>query len=151
MNEHRGSSMGRYWDSALSWDRKFTKRRQKAYLAEESNLTQDAKQSTLTSFLNEQASRLDPPDHNFIELRAFLERASDAELMGDPSLPRYNVPIALLDDRRDNTGWQDSRGEHYAARDWDGYASYPPQGESRFSRLFSAGDLYRRLQTSVRR
>ena len=125
-------------------------RREKAYLAEEDGLTQNSNESALTAFLRTQRSRLDPPNHSFPELQNFLEKARDIELIEESSLPQYTIPIALLDDRRDTTGWHDSRGEHFSARDWDGYASYPPQGENIFEGLLNAGDLYRRLLASVR-
>ena len=149
MGGTQDSSNSRYRDHLFGWGREFMTRRGKAYAAEEHNLVPESNDSSLKTFLCAQRSRLDPPDHNFPELQEFLEKAQDIELIEESSFPQYDVPIALLDDRRDTTGWQDSRGEHFSARDWDGYASYPPQGENRFESLLSAGNLYRRLMTSV--
>ena len=58
------------------------------------------------------------------------------------------MEVALVDDRRDPTGWQ-SAGEHRGARDWDGYARYPPEGVDQKSDVLNAGDLYRKLLASV--
>ena len=148
MGDYGEPSRKRYWDHLFVWNRRFTTSRHQVYPVEERSLTQDEDQSALTAFFNEQRTRLDPPDHNFTELRAFLEKSSDSELFSTPS--KYDSPVALLDDRQDTTGWHDAGGTWHSTRNSEGYASYPPEGERIESRLLSAGDLYRKLLTRVR-
>ncbi|MCJ1387324.1 hypothetical protein MMC18_000166 [Xylographa bjoerkii] len=138
-----------YRDHVFVWDRKFETRQKQAYRAEESNLRLHPDSSTITAFLHEQRSRLDPPDYNYVTLRAFLEQARDIDLIKDPPMAPDNRIIALLDERRDPTGWLDIFGDHHPARDWEGYASQPPEGEHRPMLILNACDLYRNLQTSV--
>lgn len=133
----------------FAWDRKFETRQKHAYRTEEDNLDQEPDQSALTVFLQEKVSRLDPPSHNYSNLKAFLSQACDEDLVKDPPLPRDTKIVALVDERCDNTGWLDVTGKHHAGRDWGGYVNYPPTGEVRPPEMFNACKLYKKLQTSV--
>ena len=148
MGDYGEPSRKRYWDHLFVWNRNFTTRQYHLYFHEETSLTQYEGQSALAAFFNEQRTILDPPDHNFTELRAFLEKSNDSELLNTPS--RFDAPMVLLDDRQDTTGWRDAHGTWHSARNSEGYASYPPEGERIESRLLSPGDLYRKLLTKVR-
>ena len=131
------------------WDKKFESRRRYAYRTEESSFEQRSGQTTIDAFLSAKTSWLDPTDHNYISLRAFLGRADDVDLIRDPPFDQDNRLLALIDERRDTTGWIDINGEHHSARDWDGYASYPPEGKLRSADILNACNLYRKLQSSV--
>ena len=59
---------------------------------------------------------------------------------------KHTAHVAFIDERSDDTGWKDYAGEtHHAARDWDGYASYPPQGGNSSTRYVNAADMYGHL------
>ena len=132
------------------WSRKFTIRQKQKYPSEDVNLLQGPNQSAVHVFMNEQRSSLDPPQYNCPTLQAFLDTAREECLVrpGPPS--RAQDVLALVDDRRDPTGWLDVVGESHAARDWDGYSQYPPQGENVQWKLLNITDLYLKLLASVR-
>lgn len=131
------------------WDRRFETRQKHAYRTEEDNLIQEPDQTTLTVFLQEMQSRLDPPSHSYTKLQVFLSEARDEDLARDLPLPGDEKIVALVDERCDNTGWLDITGKHHAGRDWEGYVNYPPAGEVRSPEMFNACNLYKKLQTSV--
>ena len=131
------------------WDRKFAERQRRAYRAEDSKLVPTDGQTIVDAFLRKQSSRLDPPQLSYGALRNFLESAGEVPWDDASASSTQDTPLALLDDRRDDTGWIDINGTQHAARNWDGYVDYPPQGESRVSGLLNPGDLYKKLLKSV--
>ena len=149
MDRYTQPARRRYQDRMFIWDRKFTERQRRAYQFEDKNLAPDRGQTIISAFLQEQSSRLDPPQFNYTALGNFLRAAGSVSWQNIPSSLQHNVPLALLDDRRDDTGWQDINGAQHSARNWDSYAEYPPQGESRISGLFNPGELYRKQLRSV--
>ena len=151
MNSYTQPARRSFQDRMFVWDRKFAERRRRAYQFEDKKLALEQGQTVVTAFLQEQSSRLDPPQFNYTALRDFLGAAGNVVWSSIPSLPQHNAPLALLDDRRDDTGWQDINGEHHSARNWDRYAEYPPQGANRVSGLFNSGELYRKQLRSVRK
>ena len=132
----------------FEWDKKFVQRERRAYPAEDKKLTPDVNQSIVDAFLNQLSSRLDPPQFSYTALRRFLETADDRDLTSSPST-RYEVPLVLLDDRKDVTGWADASGDQHSARNWDVYARYPPKGENVSITLMHAQDLYQKQLQSV--
>ena len=151
MDSYTQPGRRRFQDRMFIWDRKFTERQRRAYQFEDKKLAPKQGQTIISAFLEEQSSRLDPPQYNWTALRSFLEAAGNVTWSDVPSSPSQNAPLALLDDRRDDTGWQDINGAQHSARNWDEYAEYPPPGESRVSGLFSPGELYRKQLRSVRK
>ena len=131
------------------WDRKFAQRQRLIYRAEDKKLTPEPHQTIVEAFFRELGSRLDPPQYNYATLRKFLEQADPNDLIQQTPSPRYNAPLVLLDDRRDDTGWRGLDGEQHSARNWDGYVSYPPVGSCRFTSLMDAGQLHERQRASV--
>ena len=124
-------------------------RERRAYPAEDRKLTPAPDQSLTDAFFEELGSRLDPPQFSYIALRKFLENADEEDLRSPTSSSRYDRPLVLLDDRRDITGWLDPNGDHHSARDWDNYATYPPEGENPTISLMHAQDLYQKQLRSV--
>ena len=131
------------------WNRKFAQRQRLTYRAEDNKLTHEPHQTIVEAFFRELGSRLDPPQYNYATLRKFLEQADPKDLIQQPLSSRYNAPLVLLDDRRDDTGWYGLDGEQYSARNWDGYVCYPPEGSCRFTSSMDAGQLYQRQLASV--
>ena len=79
----------------------------------------------------------------------FLELANEDDLKAVPAPARDDEFNILLDDRRDDTGWEVGGTRHWA-RDWNSYAGgYPPEGQSVESSKMTAKDLYRKQQRSV--
>ncbi len=140
----------RFQDRMFVWNRNFTERQRRAYQFEDKRLAPDHGQTIISAFLKEQSSRLDPLQYNYTALTNFLEAAGNVIWPNVPSSPHHNTPLALLDDRRDDTGWEDINGTQHSARNWDRYADYPPQGKSRNSGLFGPGELYRKQLRGVR-
>ena len=149
MDRYTQPARRRYQDRMFIWDRKFTERQRRAYQFEDKNLASDRGQTIIGAFLQEQSSRLDPPQFNYTALGKFLGAAGSVSWQNIPSSLQHNVPLALLDDRRDDTDWQGINGAQHSARNWDSYAEYPPQRESRISGLFNPGELYRKQLRSV--
>lgn len=136
---------------AFRWDKKFRQRERRAYPAEDRKLTPEANETVVDAFFKELTSRLDPPQYNFTLLKSFIGRASVNDLQQPNAATRYPQSLVLLDDRRDNTGWLGTDGETYSARDWNGYSSYPPQGEDASVLLLNTHDLYKKQSRSVSR
>ena len=143
-------SRRRYRDHVFVWDKTFTSRQKQVYRSHDNKLKPAAQQPPITAFLEADASKLDPPQYNFTNLAAFLERANEAVIRTDATPPGHTRSLAWLDDRCDNTGWKDYYGEERSARNWDEYPSHPPEGENIRSEVLDVGDLYRRLCKSVR-
>ena len=142
-------SRRRYRNQVFVWDKKFTNRQKLAYRAEDNKLLPEAHQTLVTAFLEEQASRLDPPKYSYTGIRAYLERADENSLRTIPTPPGYNETLVWIDDRRDNTGWRDAAGIERSARNWDEYVRYPPEGEDVHCDVLDLGDFYRRLSQNV--
>ena len=136
-------------NQTFGWNRKFSQRQKLTYRAEDRKLAPEPHQTVVEAFFRELGSRLDPPQYNYATLRNFLEQADPNDLIQQAPSSRYSVPLVLLDDRRDDTGWHGQDGEHYSARNWYGYVSYPPVGSCRFTSLMDAGQLYQRQLASV--
>ena len=133
----------------FEWGKRFVQRDRRAYPAEDTKLTPAPDQSLTDAFFEELGSRLDPPQFNYTNLRRFLANADEEDLRSPTSSSRYDLPLVLLDDRRDVTGWLDPNGDHHSARDWDNYATYPPEGEKPTISLMHAQDLYQKQLRSV--
>lgn len=131
------------------WDQKFARRQRLTYRAEDNKITPEAHQTIIEAFFKQLGSRLDPPEYKYVALRKFLEQANPDDLVAQPLPLRHSTPLVLLDDRRDDTGWLGMDGEQHSARNWDGYASYPPAGSCQFTALMHAGQLYQRHLASV--
>ncbi|MCJ1403963.1 hypothetical protein MMC11_007186 [Xylographa trunciseda] len=101
---------------ALVWDVKFESRQESRYRTHEKNLSQARGATSLTAFFAEGKALLDPPDHNYGTLRAFLGKVHDIDLFRESLNAR---PLALVDDRRDTTGHIDIHGTHHSRRDWE--------------------------------
>ena len=108
----------------FTWNTIFSSRQDLKYPSEDRKLDVPDGSTLIDVFLDAQRSRLDPPQYNCVELEAFLRTASEPDRSNYSPSQNFN---ALVDDRRDSTGWQ-SADQRYFARDWDGYSSYPPEG-----------------------
>lgn len=133
------------------WDRKFAQRQRLTYRAEDTRLAPEAHQTVIEAFFKELGSRLDPPQYKYVALRRFLEQADPDDLVGPTAPSRCSMPLVLLDDRRDDTGWVGMDGEQHSARNWEGYVSYPPAGSCQYTAMMHARELYQRHLTSVSR
>ena len=143
----------RYQDLVFVWDKKFATRREEAYHAESNKVEAEDQQSMITAFLDQFATRLDPPQYSYAALRNFLEDADEDQLKIDPTPIEHRQVIVLVDDRRDNTGWKDIYTNWHRARDWNSYAEdgCPPVGEDVVRRRMNAGEFYRAQIPSVSR
>ncbi|MCJ1403964.1 hypothetical protein MMC11_007187 [Xylographa trunciseda] len=126
------------------WDRAFAIRQWRSHRLEVSLIEPQPHESVVDAFIYGQKSRLDPPQYTCTALKSFLESASIVALAQIPPRACNAAKVALIDDRRDPTGWQ-SGGEHRGARDWDGYARYPPEGVDDYFNAVNAAELYARL------
>lgn len=133
----------------FEWDKRFIQRDRRAYPAEDRKLTPEVNQTLVDAFFEELGSRLDPPQYNYTRLRSFLEKTNEDDLTSTTISARYDLPLVLLDDRRDVTGWLDPDGDQHSARNWDGYAVYPPEGEDAVTTILHARDLYQKQLRSV--
>ena len=133
----------------FEWRSKFGRRTRRAYPAEDRKLAPEAHQTTVDAFFAELTSRLDPPQYSYTSLHLFLKQANEKDLQKPSAITASALDLVLLDDRRDNIGWLGTDGEAYSARDWDGYISYPPEGENPLTLLLDAQGLYKRLSESV--
>lgn len=131
------------------WDQKFTVRQELSHRSEDAKLVRKPYQTIVQAFLDADPTGLDPPQYNCTALKSFLEQADEADLTLDPPVVDHAKKLVLIDDRQDPTGWRDHAGEHRAARDWDGYAMYPPEGIKIQSSILTAGELHRKLQANV--
>ena len=131
------------------WNEKFKTRLRKQHSSDRNKVEAQPSESIVTAFLKEQRSGLDPPQYQYTALRAFLDKANEADLVINPPAGPYALKVALVDDRCDRTGWQDVSGEHYPARNWDLYAPFPPPGDFQHLDLLNAGKLIERCKANV--
>ena len=142
------SSRRRFQDQVFVWDRKFETRQRHDH--EGLKLTPESQESIVTKFIKQFGSRLDPPQYNYAALRDFLDQASEDDLQDGSINPQHDVLSILLDDRRDDTGWEVAGTRHWA-RDWNSYAGgYPPEGQGVVKSMMNARDLYKKQLRSVR-
>ena len=130
------------------WDRKFSHRQHKKYSSEDVKLEREAGQRLTDIFLKAQMSGLDPPQYVCPELEAFLLSVPDPQQGAQPSSTQIQDFKALVDDRRDDTGWHSAKQRH-SARDWDGYAAYPPEGVDVRFELLNDATLKTRMLEAV--
>ena len=135
-------------DRRFVWDRAYATRQWKSHALEVSLIKPQPNESIVDAFISGQKSLLDPPQCNYPALKSFFDSASTTALSQIPPRPANAGKIALVDDRRDYTGWQ-AGGEHRGARDWDGYDRYPPEGVDQFFSAVAPAELYARLQVNV--
>ena len=136
----------------FTWDKKFEERNATAYPAEDSILQIEPGETQITAFLKTRIPRLQPPQFNYVALRTFLEKGDEAGYEVNSSLANYINPVAWIDDRRDDTGWKDfTKRSHHSARDWKGYASYPPKGDKVNTLFLNPKDLHKHQSTKVTR
>ena len=126
----------------------FATRQWKSHALEVSLIEPQPHESIVDTFISGQKSWLDPPQCDCPALKSFLDSASPAALSQLPPRPANAAKIALIDDRRDHTGWQGG-GEHRGARDWEGYDRYPPEGVDQYFSAVTAAELHARLKVNV--
>ena len=147
MESYLASSRRRFQDQVFGWDKKFESRQKHDH--ESHRLTPEDEDSIITTFMKQPSSRLDPPQYNYTALCEFLEKADETILKATRPQPKEDELNILLDDRRDDTGWENGGKRHWA-RDWNSYAGgYPPEGQGVVSSMMNAKDLYRKQQRSV--
>lgn len=147
METYPVSTRRRFQDQVFVWDSKFGSRQNHDH--ESHRLTPEDQDSIVTTFIKQFDSRLDPPQYNYTALRDFLEKANEDDLKAMQGSTQDDEIRILLDDRRDDTGWEVSGTRHWA-RDWNSYAGgYPPEGQNVVSSLMNAKGLYRKQQRSV--
>jgi len=148
MENYSSSGKRRVQDQVFVWDSRFAVRQTDAHYHEGDRLAPEDGESIITAFLNFFGSRLDPPQYSHATLRKFLEQGDAADLI-DPT-PSQAEHTILLDDRRDDTGWQDVNHERHFARDWNSYAAgYPPEGGNILFCMLNARGLYEKQSKSV--
>ena len=148
MEPYSGPAKRRVREQVFAWDGRFAVRQNDAHNHERYKLAPLDGESIITTFLNFFGSRLDPPQYNHAKLQKFLEQ-SDRDFLLDPNAIGAEHTI-LLDDRRDDTGWQDINQERHFARDWTSYAAgYPPEGESVLFSMLNAKKLHEKQSKSV--
>ncbi|KAL2047058.1 hypothetical protein N7G274_001077 [Stereocaulon virgatum] len=146
METYPVSTRRRLQDQVFVWDSRFGSR-QKHHL-ESHRLTPENQDSIVTTFIRELRSRLDSPQHDYTALRDFLEKANEDDLKAIRGSAHDDKIRILLDDRRDDTGWEVNGLRHWA-RDWNSYADgYPPEGQNVVSSMMNAKGLYRKQQRS---
>ncbi|KAI4186791.1 MAG: hypothetical protein L6R41_003246 [Letrouitia leprolyta] len=151
MESHLRSASRRAQGIVFVWDKKFAVRQLNAHNHENNRITHDDGETIIDAFLNQFSSRLDPPQYNYVALRRFLEEASQDDLETTSTVAQYDQRNILLDDRRDDTGWQDVNQVRHFARDWNSYAGgYPPEGNNIFQASMNARELYGKRSKSVR-
>jgi hypothetical protein len=138
------------------WNPIFTTRRTKFHKKQDDRLTRQPNQSTVDAFLEEDRFELGPPHQFCGALRSFLKSARESDLTSSPSTsnePASTEIIALVDDRQDDVGWPDveetEKGAYRGARDWSGYALYPPEGANQRTGLLSTLGLWEYLKENV--
>ncbi|MCJ1283202.1 hypothetical protein MMC26_002530 [Xylographa opegraphella] len=134
-------------DRRFVWNRAFATRQWRSHALEVSLIEAQPHESIVDAFISGQKSLLDPPQYDCPALKSFLDSASTAALLQIPPRPGDAAKIALIDDRRDHTGWQ-AGGEHRGARDWDGYDRYPPEGVDQYFSAVTAAELHARLRVN---
>jgi hypothetical protein len=157
------------------WDERFLVRQVLSYDAEDTPVLRVPDEDIIIAFLNFRASRLNPPCFNFETLARFLRLANFADLSRTQNSTQ-SVRLALVDDRRDVAGIEDTekdlRGWTAAdlaqenmiqigpdrvrrfngqKRDWASfkYSRDPPKGDHVFREILDERTLYERLQTKV--
>lgn len=136
-------------DYVYVWNSKFKTRQEQAY-RENDKLEPRAQQSLAELFILYGISALDPPlDYRYQTIRSFLDKADEAELVQSSTTGQYSSANALIDERHDPTGWKSGENYHHS-RDWDGYASYPPEGQNAHVDILAASSLYAKLKANVR-
>ena len=127
------SSRRRFQDQVFVWDRKFETRRRHDH--EGLKLLKSEGQDSIITFSKQ---------YHYAALRDFLDRAKEDDLQGGSTNSQHDELNILLDDRRDDTGWEVA-GTRQWARDWSSYAGgYPPEGQGVVTIMINARDLYRR-------
>ncbi|KAI9878373.1 MAG: hypothetical protein M1830_001078 [Pleopsidium flavum] len=126
-------------DHVFIWDKQFSVRRAQAYETEDRRVNPASNQSRIDAFLKERKPRLQPSQYSYAALRNFLRKVPHPDHAITFASDENVVPLALLDDRRDDTG-----GE-YSSRNWDGYVRRPPEGKDIWSSLLGPKGLYDRL------
>ena len=129
----------------FTWDRNLSVRQDKKYASEDRKLARDPGQPLIEAFLKAQRSGLDPPQYICPDLEAFLRSAPERD---SPLQNEGRDICALVDDRRDDTGWQSISQRHFA-RDWHGYATYPPAGSDIHFDVLDTTALESRMLESV--
>lgn len=133
----------------VTWDRQFEKRQQQTYETEDAKVERVTGQSRIAAFFAQQETPLDPSDYLYTALREYLDHVSEDVFEQEPSSSQHNPRLALINDRRDTTGWHDGGGFLHFERDWEVYERYPPPGENQYFKLLDAGRFYRRLREDV--
>lgn len=141
----------------VTWDRKFEQRQQQRYAAEDTKINPKGEPKNIEKFFAQQATSLDPPAYLYDVLREYLAHAKEADLEQKPASPPQDPPfprnpplaLALINDRRDTTGWKDDSENLHYARNWEEYESYPPSGEARYYKLLDVALFYGRLEQDV--
>ena len=150
MNDSCTLGRRRARDHVYIWNNKFKTRQEQAYRGEHNKLEPRAQQSLAELFILYGKLALDPPlDYRYQAIRSFLDKADEAELVQSSVNGQYSPANALIDERHDPTGWKSGGNYHYS-RNWDDYASYPPEGQNAYVNILAAGRLYAKLKADVR-
>ena len=140
----------RFQDHIFVWDKKFAIRQDHAHRHENNRLTLDYGDTIVEACLDEFCSRLDPPHYRYAAVSGFLAKTNEEELKKTSFSKHTSLQNILLDDRRDDTGWEDTANVRHFARDWNSYAGgYPPEGKDIQYVLMNAGELYTKRLKSV--
>lgn len=149
MDSIAGPLRRQYERHIVTWDRQFEQRQEYKYKSEDIRLQPRQKQSGVDSFFADQETTLDPTYYAYTALHDYLDLAKEEDL------EQYSIyfpdaqRLALINDRRDMTGWKDDEGNLHYARNWEDYETWPPSGEDEYFELLDAGQLFLKLKENV--
>lgn len=137
---------GRY---TVAWDTKFEQRQEYKYAGEDAKVVPGGNGSKVDAFFAQQGSSLDPQDYAYTALRDFLEPVRNERFEQRSRLLDGGDSLALVNDRRDTTGWKDDQKKLHYARNWKEYEKRPPAGENAYFELLDVRKFYGRLKENV--
>lgn len=137
---------GRY---TVTWDTKFEQRQEYKYAGEDAEVEPGDDESKVDAFFAQQGSSLDPQAYAYTALHDFLNRVRDERFEQRPRLINRKDCLALVNDRRDTTGWKDDDKKLHYARNWKEYEKRPPAGENAYFELLDVWKFYGRLKENV--
>ncbi|KEF59571.1 uncharacterized protein A1O9_04416 [Exophiala aquamarina CBS 119918] len=150
------NSLCRPFSSArLVWDPHFSERQTISYAAEDIRLEPDPSETITASFLNVWSGHLNPPDLSFRALGEFLDKGDIRDLR-DTTRPARLTRLALVDDRRDPCGLDESQyppTSNGQTRSWtsEQYTRWPTPGLDRYRAALDERALYDKLSEKARR
>lgn len=133
----------------VTWDTKFEQRQEYKYAGEDAEAEPVGTESKIDAFFAQQGSSLDPQDYAYTALHDFIKCVRDERFEQRSRLLDRGDRLALVNDRRDTTGWKDDDEKLHYARNWKEYEKRPPAGENGYFELLDVWNFYGRLKENV--